>query len=90
VSTSAITGDVGVSPAATFIAPCLLLALASCGIAFGAGTRTPLMPAKFSEAETARAMPPGAPTFGMSLVAGGRAIDAGSLPPPPIRIVAPL
>ena len=68
----------------------LLLALAGCGIAFGAGTRTPAAPAKFVETETSHATPQGTPTFGMSLVAGGRAIDAGTLPPPPIRIVAPL
>ncbi len=48
------------------------------------------MPARFHESETEQTAPPGVPTFGMSLIAGGRAIDAGSLPPPPIPIVMPL
>lgn len=54
------------------------------------GTRTRHMPEKFHESETEETAPPGVPTFGMSLVAGGRTIDAGSLPPPPIPIVTPL
>jgi hypothetical protein len=78
----------------------LLLAVASCGIAFGPGTREAPAPPKFADAEASRVRedqaemaavrPPGAPTVGMSLVLGGTPYDAGSLPKPPIPIVAPL
>lgn len=78
----------------------LLLAVSSCAIAFGAGTREAPAPQKFADVEAARARdeqtelagirPPGSPTFGMSLVVGGKPFDAGAMPKPPIPIVAPL
>ncbi len=76
-----------------------LLLCSSCAIAFGAGARAAPAPAKFDDIENSRVgeeeremtfKPPGAPTFGMSLVAGGQPLDAGDLPKPPLPIVAPL
>ena len=78
----------------------LMLAVASCGIAFGPGTREAPAPQKFADVEASRVRedqaemaavrPPGAPTFGMSVVLGGTPFDAGALPKAPIPIVAPL
>ena len=74
------------------------LALTSCAIAFGAGTRQAPTPAKFADVKSHTqeqqaemgSLPVGAPTLGMSLVAGGRAFDAGGLPRPPVPIASPL
>lgn len=70
-------------------------ALAACGIAFDAGTRPAHEPAKFQDVDNSPtreekkqmgASP--SPTFGLSLVVGGARMDAGSLPKPPIPVIA--
>ena len=77
----------------------MLLLLDACALAFGAGTRRAPAPKKFldienspsrEEQKTMDMRPPGAPTFGLSVVIGGKGFDSGGLPPPPIPIVAPL
>jgi hypothetical protein len=77
----------------------LSVTLCSCAIAFSAGTRRAPPPAKFADIENSPSgeeqqsmslAPPGSPTLGMSLVAGGKPMDAGALPKPPLPIVNPL
>ncbi len=69
------------------------------GIAFSAGNKPVDPPGAFSDAR--REAPPGergdlskavtkpVPTAGVSFVVNGQPFDAGSLPPPPIRVVRP-
>jgi hypothetical protein len=75
------------------------LALCSCALAFSAGERRAPAPAKFGDIENSPSgeeqaqmsqAPPGSPTFGLSFVAGGKPMDAGALPKPPLPIVLPL
>ena len=83
----------------------LLCACSESGVAFGTGLKPAAAPAKFDDVENARALddrksesalfkankPDTAvtPALGLSVVVGGSAVDAGSLPPPPIPIRKP-
>ena len=73
-----------------------LLCLPACAIAFTPGRSTPPPPAKFQdtdesshteEQKTELATVDATPAFGMSLVVGGKPMDAGGLPKPPIPVV---
>ncbi len=70
--------------------------MASCAIAFGAGTHAAPAPQKFEDMEVrddshgVGTGPPTMPTVGLSLVSGGKAYDAGTLPRTPVPIVKPL
>jgi hypothetical protein len=73
-----------------------MLACCSCAIAFSPGLKPSPAPEKFQDIENspsgenqkAESQSMGTPpTFGVSLVAGGKKVDAGALPPPPIPIV---
>jgi hypothetical protein len=72
-----------------------LLVLPACALAFTPGLQPAPAPAKFQDIENSPSREEqkkeGAgsttPTVGLSLVVGGKTLDAGALPKPPIPVV---
>lgn len=78
------------------LASVLLLTVSACAIAFTPGTAEPPPPQKFADGDTSSraeeqkeetATTAGTPAFGVSLVIGGKPLDAGPFPKPPIPVV---